>query len=514
MAESSTRPADQRSASATGAGSGPRMARRRALSVAATLGLLAGAVSACTSSSSGLPACPSNDATGCTSAIGSSAGASSDVDPGDAASTGPAAAPGDPADFAFPVAVSADHRYLVDQQDRPYLMVGDSPQCLSANLSTGQMESFFADRQAHGFNTAWVNLLCGPYTHGADDASTYDGIKPFTATGDVSTPNPAYFERMDTMVSLAAQHGITLLLDPAETGSFRDYLKDSGIDKTRTYGAFLGQRYQQAPNIIWMLGNDYQPEHWETYDPYEVALSEGIRSTDPDKLQTIELNYQVSTSFDDPTWPPLIDLATAYSYYPTYDVVLRAREGKPTQPVFMVEANYEFENNTGGPTTTDETLRRQEYWTMLSGATGQLYGNGYTWGLQDSSWPDHFDTPGVDQLGLMAKLFGERRWQDLVPDQQHAFLTGGYGTYGDQGDVLENDYATAALTADGELAMVYVPTSRTLEIDESKLADGVTSRWFDPVDGTFRPASAPFTTPGKNADGAEDWVLVFERPGG
>ena len=34
----------------------------------------------------------------------------------------------------------------------------------------------------------------------------------------------------------------------------------------------------------------------------------------------------------------------------------------------------------GGPRTTDETLRRQEYWTMLSGATGQLYGNGYTWG--------------------------------------------------------------------------------------------------------------------------------------
>src|SRR5262249_23208039 len=91
--------------------------------------------------------------------------------------------------IAFPAGVSANHRYLVDQQGRPFLMVGDSPQCLSANLSTDDMDYFFADRQAHGFNTAWVNLLCGSYTRGAADASTYDGIKPFLKENDLSTPN-------------------------------------------------------------------------------------------------------------------------------------------------------------------------------------------------------------------------------------------------------------------------------------------------------------------------------------
>ena len=34
----------------------------------------------------------------------------------------------------------------------------------------------------------------------------------------------------------------------------------------------------------------------------------------------------------------------------------------------MVEASYEFEHDWKGP----ETLRRQEYWAMLSGASGQL----------------------------------------------------------------------------------------------------------------------------------------------
>jgi hypothetical protein len=48
----------------------------------------------------------------------------------------------------------------------------------------------------------------------------------------------------------------------------------------------------------------------------------------------------------------------------------------------MVEANYEFERlpDTDGGLT--QNLRRQEYWTMLSGATGQLYGSAFTWKFQ------------------------------------------------------------------------------------------------------------------------------------
>ena len=48
--------------------------------------------------------------------------------------------------------------------------------------------------------------------------------------GDLASPNPDYFARMDTMVEIAARHGITLLLDPAETGSFRDLLRENGVD--------------------------------------------------------------------------------------------------------------------------------------------------------------------------------------------------------------------------------------------------------------------------------------------
>ena len=69
------------------------------------------------------------------------------------------------------------------------------------------------------------------------------------------------------------------------------------------------------------------------------------------------------------------------------------------------------------------------------------------------------------------------------------------------------------MTPDGTFGAVYVPTDRTLTIDQTKLEAGATAQWFDPTDGSFRPAAVPFKTPGKNAGGDHDWVLVFDGPG-
>ena len=38
------------------------------------------------------------------------------------------------------------------------------------------------------------------------------------------------------------------------------------------------------------------------------------------------------------------------------------------------------------------------------------------------------------------------------------------------------------------------------------------ARWYDPSDGSSRPAKEPYATPGKNAAGEKDWVLVLEQP--
>ena len=177
-----------------------------------------------------------------------------------------------------------------------------------------------------------------------------------------------------------------------------------------------------------MHGNDFQSWRDATDDALVQAVARGIRSADPNHIHTAELNFLTSGSLDDPSWAPLIELDAAYTYFPTYAQVLNEYKRPDAKPVFMVEANYEFEHN---PLTDDgsaQNLRRQEYWTMLSGATGQLYGSAYTWRLE-KGWEANLDTPGVMQLKYMKDIFVSRKWYDLIPDQDHTVVTAGYNSF-------------------------------------------------------------------------------------
>ena len=290
----------------------------------------------------------------------------------------------------YPLSASVDGRYLIDQSDVPFLMVGDSPQNLIANLSEAEAASYMANRRTYGINTLWINLLCGACNK---EGKTFDGITPFTVVGDLSTPNPAYFRRADDMISLSATHGMVVLLDPIETSSWLSVLRTNGKAKAFAYGQYLGNRYKNFPNIIWMHGNDFQSWRDATDDVLVQAVALGIRSADQNHIHTVELNFLTSGSMDDPLWAPVIELDAAYTYFPTYVQVLTEYNRPDAKPVFLVEANYEFEHNRshrrrfcGEPQTTgvlddverrDRTTLRQR--THLAAREGMGSKSRYTW---------------------------------------------------------------------------------------------------------------------------------------
>jgi Protein of unknown function (DUF4038) len=83
-------------------------------------------------------------------------------------------------------------------------------------LNEKEIEDFFADRQAHGFNTmGWVDVLNAGRDFPTNTyATTPDGIRPFTGflhggkdhtQYDLSKPNEAYFQRIDHIVTMAAK---------------------------------------------------------------------------------------------------------------------------------------------------------------------------------------------------------------------------------------------------------------------------------------------------------------------
>jgi Putative collagen-binding domain of a collagenase/Protein of unknown function (DUF4038) len=212
-----------------------------------------------------------------------------------------------------------------------------------------------------------------------------------------------------------------------------------------------------------------------------------------------------------------------------------------------VEANYEFERNADTDGGSTQNLRRQEYWTMLSGAAGQLYGS-RTWSF-GKGWEADLNTRGAIEFSYMRNLFVHRRWYDLIPDQTHTVTTAGYygmAEYAGKltaylasyhrytpvrrlfsffkrltqfGSITTNAYAPTARTPDGSLVIVYLPTSRLITIDMSKLARPATAHWYDPTNGTYAlVAGSPFANvddrrfspPGRNSAGDSDWVLVLE----
>lgn len=425
---------------------------------------------------------------------------------------------GDPGSSLYPLSVSPNGRYLVDGRGDPFLVVGDAPQSLMINGSLADARLLFANRVSHGINTVWIALIGNDYDGGRADATTFDGVAPFTTPGDLSTPNEAYFARCDQVIQAAADEGLNVILNPAETGGFMAMLRANGAAKCREYGRYVGSRYKNFDNIVWMSGTDFQT--WRTDADNEIvkALAEGIRERDTRHVQTLQLDYFVSSSLDDGLWAGLVTLNAAYTYYPAYAEVLKDYAHDPAVPVFVIESDYELENGSDA-----ERLRRQEYWTYLSGGCGYVFGHGFIWPL-GLGWEDDLDSIGMVEFSHCASLFRSLPWYSLVPDRAQSLVTAGYGTYWSGGTpsygISQNDYATAAATPDGTLALVYVPTARTITVDMARLSGPVTGRWFDPTAGTYQTiggspfaASGPrtFTTPGVHADGASDWVLRLDK---
>jgi hypothetical protein len=418
----------------------------------------------------------------------------------------------------FPLKVAKSGRYFVDQNGAPFLIAGESPQALMVNLSEEDAEVFFANRQSHGFNAVWINLLCRRGTGGRADGSTHDGLLPFEKPDDFAKPNEAYFARCDRMIRLAEKHGLLVILDPCETIDHLKPMLKNGPKACRELGRYLGGRYKRFDNLLWMHGNDFQTWKDADHDAAVQAVALGIKDKDPRHLHTVELNYLVSGSRDDARWAPIIDLSAAYTYYPTYVQVLKDYNRQPVQPVVMIESDYEFEQQS-----TPAVLRRQEYWSLLSGAAGQLYGNGYTWPFKPG-WKEKLDTPGAKQMAHVQAFFGPRAWHQLVPDQKHTVVTTGYGTFDGtttEGNryVMTSDYVTAGRTPDGALVMAYLPSLRTVKVDMAQLGGPATARWYDPSRGTYTAVNGSplpnsgehaFTPPGNNGDGDGDWVLVLE----
>jgi hypothetical protein len=317
---------------------------------------------------------------------------------------------------------------------------------------------------------------------------------------------------------MAASQGITVFLYPIDGWTIGNSFVPKSLEQCRAYGRRVAEWARDLPNIVWMSGGDYFPatknlSRGSDVDHCIDAMMRGIRGGGDGRPFSMELGFYKSISTENPFWARRVDWNFVYTYYPTYRAVLEAYEHKPHIPAVLGEANYEGENNQPeSPPTTDETLRRQVLWALTSGSAGEFVGS-HDWKF-NPGWEQRLTTPALKQIVRLRTLMAGLPWSRLVPDTHHRLVTAGRGTELTTDapmDVLDNDYVTAAETPDGRVAVVYVPSSRTISINRAALPGDTRAFWIDPTTGTRRPTplTSTIVSPGRNAGGDSDWLLLL-----
>jgi hypothetical protein len=406
---------------------------------------------------------------------------------------------------AYPLALSADGHHIVDQTGRAVFFNADSPWHILPRLTREDTQLYLDNRQQKGFNAIVVSLVVRDGFPGGTGTNAY-GAPPFLVPGDFATPNEAYFAHVDWVLQQANQRGITVFLFPALVGyicsaeGWCQIMQQNGDAKMRDWGRWVGNRYKNQPNIVWVHGGDVDAAAYGALDEVD-AVAEGILEMDRNHLHTANCN-RFNSALDCYN-RPWLDFNTTYG-----DCTRTPREvitdyQRPTPvPSLYIEGRYEYERDW-----TDRCLRSQAYWAALGGMTGHCFGSGRIWDFV-AGWRTAMGSPGSLSMDIFGRLLRSRPWALLVPDYAHAVLTSGYG------DIDTADYASAARASDGSTIVVFTPTQRALTIAMGRITGSTAvAWWFDPVRGVAS-AAGTFPTTGSRAftpPTAAEWVLVVDN---
>jgi Protein of unknown function (DUF4038)/Putative collagen-binding domain of a collagenase len=461
---------------------------------------------------------------------------------------------------SFPIKVSPNGRYLVDRNNRPFRIQGDAAWSLIANLNYVEADKYLSNRKAKGFNTVLVELIEHKYAQGGKGSSftgvptNRNGDLPFRGregggaydgtwgTADFSTPNEAYFAFADSIIDLAAQKGMLVNLAPMFLG-FNG--RDAGwwgelTNRVNTqavsfnFGLYIGNRYKDRKNIIWIIGGDYFPPSGSEGEARLLKFMQGIKAVGTTQLWSGDWSASC-LSTDEAVFAPLMDLNAVYTYgvlgHPgvTYDEARAAYTYSPPRPAYIKETGYEDEAWFPGDPAS---VRMYAYYAILGGATaGGFFGNRDVWKFATDRWwfdPANFghgpwttamESRATFDFVYLGRLLDSVAWYNLVPSElsgMKRLVTEGRGNY------RTTDYVVATLTSDGKALLAYVPPTRkgpiNFTVDMTALAGPSRGSWFDPTSGSSTDvtggtipniASRAFTTPGVNSQGNADWVLVL-----
>ncbi len=424
--------------------------------------------------------------------------------------------------IVFPLKASADKKYLVDQNNKAVFLNGCSSWDLTYAVTYNEAKEYLLDRKAKKFNALLLHIV--PYSKQFKNDIKNPYSIPAFFDDDLDKPNEVFFQHLDSLIELCNQLGFATFIAPMYLGCCNDgwleviqQYKD-GEAKCRRYGKWFATRYKKYPNIIWLSGGDHN------LVPEATAFTEGIVSVDTSHLHTVHAHPGKSSGerYQDVKWQTL---SACYTYFPAmeqskewqfvqvYKMMYDEWYNNYHMPYFLIESAYEDERFA-----TTQIIRRQAWWSLLSGASGEIFGQRDIYQMNDD-WKKAINEPGSESMKILAMFAESIPWYKLKPDWAHSFFVSGRGTFNSTMNPGGEDYATGAFNPDSSLAILYMPSYREVGVNMSRFKHTVTAKWFDPSSGNYKNTSSSFLNKDveyfnppsfKNAKGFDDWVLVLE----
>jgi hypothetical protein len=338
---------------------------------------------------------------------------------------------------------------------------------------------------------------------------------------DVDIDKYDYWNHVDFIIDAACELGLYIGLLPTWGDKFnKKWGKGPEIftpDNAYIYGKWIGERYKNKSNIIWIMGGD-RPIETDTHLLIVRNMATGIKEVTENKQLMTYHPTGFSSSSDyihNESWLDFNMIQSGHGgvNIKNYEFVQKDYALNPVKPTLDGEPRYEdhpVNFNAENGYFDDYDVRVAAYWSMLSGSLGHTYGHHSMWSFNTEKkdyfplhWREAIRRPGAEDMRHLKELLMSKPFLELTPCQE--FLSENY---------KGANYMSAAKGK--KYAYIYSPNGLDIKVNMGIL-DGksVITQWFNPRNGTYifdgmykNENIITFIPPSNGRN--NDWVLILD----
>ncbi len=418
--------------------------------------------------------------------------------------------------------ISDNHRYIL-KNGKPFYWLGDTGWELFHRLTKEEADEYLKHRAAQGFTVIQAVVLAeldGLHTPNAN------GDKPLI-DDDPAKPNQAYFKQVDYVIDKANEYKLNIAMlptwaDKINKGSWGKGPEIFNTANAKIYGKWIGNRYKNKTNIIWVLGGDRNPRDEKDVAIWN-AMGQGIMEATNNKA-IITYHPQPcdsgsATWFHHEAWLTFNMFQNGHCRdMDVYDKIQFAYNLQPIKPVIDGESLYEDHpvcfNVKDLGTSSAYDVRKYAYLDVFAGAFGNTYGCHDIWQFYSPKyegingphvyWQQAMDFPGANQMQYVRKLIESHPMLERVPDQSLI----------EESDLTPSERIQA--TRGDDYAFIYTSEGKSFTVVLNKISGtALLAYWYNPRDGKTtdignikNDGTKKFTPPSSGY--GQDWVLVLD----